>query len=259
MSQQIRPIPLANAIADRLQTMILEGVLRPGEKLLPERELAGTLDVSRPSLRQALDLLEAKGLLVTQKSGTMVSHFLKDLVDPLAELLADDQRAGADYFEFRRSVESHASGLAALRATEPDRKAIRDCLERMRAAHGIDDPSLEANCDVELHGLVYEAAHNVILLHVMRALGDLLRKGVFYNREQLYRRPGVRDTLLEQHIAIGETVLSGDAKAAEKAAAAHINFTYSTLEDIRRDEMRMATSLRRIDRKDLVADPSPAN
>ena len=259
MSQQIRPVPLANAIAERLQTMILEGVLRPGEKLLPERELAETLGVSRPSLRQALNLLEDKGLLVTQKSGTMVSRFLKELVDPLAELLADDQRVAADYFEFRRSVESHASGLAALRATEPDRKAIRDCLERMRAAHGIDDTTLEANCDVELHGLVYEAAHNVLLLHVMRVLGDLLRKGVFYNREQLYRRPGVRDTLLEQHIAIGEAVLSGDAKAAEKPAAAHINFTYSTIEDIRRDDMRMATSLRRIDRKDLVADPSPTN
>ncbi|OYV36725.1 MAG: GntR family transcriptional regulator [Acidocella sp. 20-61-6] len=246
-------------MAERLQTMILEGVLRPGEKLLPERELAETLGVSRPSLRQALSLLEEKGLLVTQKSGTHVSRFLKDLVDPLAELLADDERVAADYFEFRRSIESHASGLAALRATEPDRAAIRDCLARMRAAHGIDDTTLEANCDVELHGLVYEAAHNVLLLHVMRVLGDLLRRGVFYNREQLYRRPGVRDMLLEQHIAIGETVLSGDARAAEKAAADHINFTYSTIEDIRRDELRMATSLRRIDRKDLVADPGAAN
>ena len=256
MPQQVRPIPLANAIAERIQTMILEGVLRPGEKLLPERELAVTLGVSRPSLRQALALLEEKGLLVTSKSGTVVSRFLSGLVDPLAELLADDERVSADYFEFRRSIEAHAAGLAALRATEPDRAAIRDCLSRMRAAHGLEDPTLEADCDVELHGLIYEAAHNVLLLHVMRVIGDLMRKGVFYNREQLYRRTGVRDVLLEQHIAIGETVINGDAKAAEKAAADHINFTYSTIEDIRRDEMRTATSLRRIDRKDLVAHPS---
>ncbi len=255
MPSHIRSIPLANAIADRIQTMILEGVLRPGEKLLPERDLAETLGVSRPSLRQALTLLEEKGLLVTNKSGTVVSRFLSPLVDPLAELLTDDERAAADYFEFRRSIEAHASGLAAIRATEPDRAAIRDCLARMAAAHGLDDPALEASCDVELHGLIYEAAHNVLLLHVMRVLGDLMRKGVFYNREQLYRRPGVRDALLEQHTAIGEAVISGDVKAAEKFASNHINFTYSTIEDIRRDEMRMATSLRRIDRKDLVADP----
>ena len=124
----------------------------------------------------------------------------------------------------------------------------------MQAAHGAEDPTGEADCDVELHGLVYEAAHNVLLLHIMRVLGDLMRRGIFYNREQLYRRSGVRAVLLDQHLAIGSAVLAGDARAAEQAAGEHIAFTYATIEDIRRDEMRMATSLRRIERQDLVAD-----
>ena len=254
MTDPIRPIPLSDIIAERIQTMILEGVLRPGERLTPERDLAETLGVSRPSLRQALALLEQKGLLVTGKSGTLVARFLSPLVDPLAELLSANDRVSADYFEFRRALEPHASGLAATRATEPDRAAIRACLERMKAANRSEDPADEADCDVELHGLIYEAAHNVLLLHVMRVLGDLMRRDIFYNREQLYRRQGVRAALLDQHLAIGAAVIAGDTRAAEAAAAGHITFTYATIEDIRRDELRMATSLRRIERRDLVAD-----
>lgn len=253
MNEPIRPPRLADAIAARIQTMILEGVLRPGEKLNAERELAERLGVSRPSLREALAMLEQKGLLVTAKSGTAVARFLGPLADPLAELLREGDGVAADYFEFRRLVEAHASGLAATRATPPDRAAIRSCLERMRGAHGAEDPTEEASCDVALHVLLYEAAHNVLLLHIMRVLADLLHKGIFYNREQLYRRPGVRDALLAQHLAIGAAVLAGDARAAEQAAAEHIAFTAATIEEIRRDESRLATSLRRIERADLVA------
>jgi GntR family transcriptional repressor for pyruvate dehydrogenase complex len=257
MTKPIQTVPLAGIIAERIQGMILEGVLRPGERLTPEREMAEKLGVSRPSLRQALTMLEQKGLLATGKGGTVVANFLRQLVDPLAELLSDDERAAADYFEFRKSIEAHASGLAALRATEPDRVAIRGCLARMRAAHEADDPVDEAARDVELHGLIYEAAHNVLLLHIMRVLADLMRRGVFYNREQLYQRPGVREALLRQHIAIGDSILAGDPHAAEQAATDHIVYTGGTIDEIRRDEMRMATSLRRIERRDLVESRTP--
>ncbi|HYA71570.1 MAG TPA: GntR family transcriptional regulator, partial [Roseiarcus sp.] len=64
MSETLKPARLADAIAERIQAMILEGVLRPGEKLIAERELAARLGVSRPSLRDGLSQLEAKGLLV---------------------------------------------------------------------------------------------------------------------------------------------------------------------------------------------------
>ena len=79
-----------------------------------------------------------------------------------------------------------------------------------------------------------------------------MRKNIFYNREQLYRRASVRDALLSQHLAIGEAVLRGDPVAAERAAAEHIHFTQATISEIRMDENRLATSLRRIDRADIV-------
>ena len=249
----IRPAKLADAIADHLEKLILEGGLRPGEKLAAERELAKKLDVSRPSLREALDKLHAKGLIKTTKAGTVIAQFLSPLFKPLAELFADKPRVTADYFEYRRIIEGQAASLAATRATDTDRAALKECCERIRKAHEIDDPSEEAAADADLHLLIYESAHNVVLLHVMHVFSELLRNDVLYNRNQLYQRYGVRDPLLMQHLAIGEAILRGDPKAAEKAASDHINFTFQTIEAIRRDEARIEVSLRRISRSDLLA------
>lgn len=250
----IRPERLADAIAEHLEKLILEGVLRPGEKLAAERELALKLDVSRPCLREALEHLHRKGLIETSKAGTVVAQFLAPLSRPLAELFSDKPRVTADYFEYRTIIEAQAAALAATRATEVDRGTLKRCCERMKKAHEIEDPTEEANVDVELHQLIYEAAHNVVLLHVMRVFGELLRSDIFYNRVQLYRRFGVREQLLKQHLAIAAGVLKGDPRAAEKAASDHINFTFQTIEDIRRDEERVEVSLRRVSRSDLLAD-----
>lgn len=251
--QALDPPKAAEAVADHIERLILEGVLRPGEKLASERELAEKLDVSRPTLRDAIARLAERGLLRTTRSGTTIAAFLAPLLAPLASLMADKPRVTGDYFEFRRCLEGEASRLAALRATEVDREAIAQCAARIKQAHTLDDPSEEATADVELHLLVYEASHNVVLLHVMRALAELLRENIFYNRQQLYERHGVRDKLLQQHLAIAEAVLSGDPVKARDAAAEHIRFTDETVAEIRRDKERVEASLQRINRSDLLA------
>ena len=209
--------------------------------------------MSRPSLREALDKLQSKGLIETTKSGRIVAQFLAPLSRPLAELFADKPRVTADYFEYRKIIEGHAAALAATRATDIDRAAIEECCKRMKSANEKGDPGQEAAADADLHQLVYEAAHNVVLMHVMRVFSELLRNDVLYNRNQLYQRFGVRDQLLKQHLAIAKAILKRDPKAAEKAASDHIHFTFQTIEDIRRDEARIEVSLRRVSRSDLLA------
>lgn len=252
MNGTIKPAKIADAIADHLERLILEGVLRPGEKLLPERELAVKLDVSRPSLRDAISRLEERGLLLTGRNGTHVAEFLSPLFAPLASLLQADANSGFHYLEFRAAIEASAAELAAQRATDLDRAAIHRALERMTAAHNEDDPKTEADADADLHLAIYEAAHNLVLLHIMRALSGLLHSDVFYTRRRLYERDGVRNLLLSQHIALAHAVLSGDPVAARAAAEAHIAFTRATLMTIRDEDSRRATALRRIERGDLV-------
>lgn len=251
----IRPVKIAETVADHLEQLILEGVLRPGERLAAERELADKLDVSRPTVREALEKLQQKGLIETGKSGTVVAQFLAPLTRPLSELFANNPRVTADYFEYRRIIEGEAAAFAAIRATEVDREALERCCAQMQTAHEKDDSSDEAAADADLHQFVYEAAHNVVLMHVMRVFSQLLRDDILYNRKQLYQRFGVRDQLLKQHLAIADAVLRGNPKAAQKAASDHINFTFETIEEIRRDEARIEVSLRRVSRSDLLADP----
>lgn len=253
MTEAIRTPKIADAIALHIERLILEGALRPGEKLASDRDLAVKFDVSRPSLREAIEKLAQRGLLTATRGGTYVAQFLTPIMAPLASLYRNNQNAAADYFEFRQFVEAHAAHAAALRATNVDKTAIRACLKDMRKAHKLANPAKEAEADVNLHMLVYEAGHNMVVLHVMRALSELLRNNIFFNRENLYLRAGVREKLLTQHIEIGEAVVAGDAEAAETAAAEHIRFVFGTVEEIQRDGRRLKTSLMRVGRGDLLA------
>jgi GntR family transcriptional repressor for pyruvate dehydrogenase complex len=251
--EPVRNLKLADAIAEHLEQLILEGALRPGEKLTAERELAERLEVSRPSLREALEKLQARGLIETSKSGTYVTKFMAPLTEPLAAMMQSNQQALIDYLEYRNFVEGESARLAATRATEIEIRAITACLDRMRAAHTLDDPTAEAEADADLHMLIYEASHNLVMLHIMRAFSEMLRHGVFYNRHQLYIYPGVRDHLLDQHLAIGEAVIARDPERAARAASEHMRATAATLARIRDEQARVARALRRMGRREFVA------
>jgi GntR family transcriptional repressor for pyruvate dehydrogenase complex len=120
-------------------------------------------------------------------------------------------------------------------------------MDRIDAAHYKADPHDEAEADVDLHIAIYEASHNVVLLHIMRALSGLLRRGVFHNRERLYARPEVREVLLGQHRAIFEAVMARDAAGAGTAAEDHMAYTRRVMAEIAAADARLEISLRRID------------
>lgn len=255
MAEPIRPVKLADTIADHLENLILEGSLKPGERLLAERELAQRFDVSRPSLREALDKLERRGLLRSGRGGaTFVAPLLgKGFTEPLYAALASRPETTFDYLEFRRFVEGSAAYFAAERSTDIDRSLIHQAFQAIETAHRKDDSSDEADADADFHQAIYEASHNLVMLHIMRALSDMLRQDVFYNRAKLYQRQGVRELLLDQHRAIHDAVMAADPEAARAAAEFHIDFTRDALQHISAADARLEVSLRRIAKNDLVA------
>lgn len=243
---RIKPAKLAEAIASHLESLILEGSLRSGERLLAERELAQRLDVSRPSLREALSLLEERGLLESSRNGSVVAPLLgEDFSGPLLAMAAEDANFNQDYLEFRCIVEGQAAYLAALRATEVDRDVLNRCHDAMQAAHQRQIPEEEAQADAALHLAVYEASHNLMVLHVMGSLGDLLRRDVTTNRTRMFTRKGVRELLLQQHLAIYRAVAAGDPDAARNAAMGHVLFTRTALQEIDEADTRLEMNLRR--------------
>ncbi|ACB95349.1 FadR/GntR family transcriptional regulator [Beijerinckia indica] len=254
MTALIQPIRLADKIAQYIERLILEGVLRAGERLSSERDLAEKLGVSRPSLRDGIARLEQRGLLVTTKAGTFVADFMAPLSEPLAALFSNEPRMLKDYFEFRRLLEGQGAAFAAERATDIDREKISACLEHMRVLHELDDPRDEAQQDVDLHILIYEATHNLVLQHTMRMFSDMLKKGIFYSRIRLYERPEVRAAMLEQHISLATAILEGRPREAEAAAHAHIDYTARATAIMAEEDERLAASQLRLNREDLVAE-----
>jgi GntR family transcriptional regulator, transcriptional repressor for pyruvate dehydrogenase complex len=243
-----KTVSASDATAQHIEDLILEGSLRPGEPLLPEREMALRLNVSRPTLRQGLKTLEDKGLLTAEPGGgRRVAPLATTITDPLIALMSARGDLVGDYLEFRATLERMAAALAAERANDVDRAALQACLKRIDAAHRLADPQEEAEADVELHFLIYDASHNVVLLQVMRALSGMLRKGVTDNRQKLFARPEVREVLLLQHRAICEAVMARDPKAAGRAAEDHMVYTRRVLDEIAAAEARLEISLRRIE------------
>lgn len=242
---------LAEMTAAHLERLILEGVLRPGERLAGERELAERLGVSRPSLREALQMLEGRGLLVTGRGGTVVAQFLAPMTEPLAALFSSDERVADDFFEYREAVEAKAAELAAERASAPERDAIRAVIARMEATP--EDSDAEAAADLEFHALIHEASHNLVMLHVMRGLAEMLRRDIFFSRRQVFSQPEVSAALLDQHRAIADAILARDGARASEAMRAHIRYTFAALDHLRRVGSRESVALRRLGRSDLVA------
>ncbi|KJS20347.1 MAG: GntR family transcriptional regulator [Hoeflea sp. BRH_c9] len=226
----------SDEVVHQLETLVLEGILRVGDRLPGERELAKQFDVSRPILREALKVLEGRGLLTTQHGGgTFVADVIGQVFTrPVMELITRHQKATFDYLEYRREMEGITAEFAARRATEADKALLTRIVTKMKTAHQKDDFEEEAEIDVEFHSAIGECAHNIILLHTLRSCYRLLAEGVFYNRAMVYNLPGARDQLLAQHLAIYRAVMAGDPEEGRQAAQAHIDFVARAMTDAER-------------------------
>jgi len=226
----------ADEVVRQIESLVLEGVLRVGDRLPGERELARQLDISRPILRDALKALEAHGLIVTRHGGgTYVADVIGQIfAPPVMELIASHPKAVADYLDYRRDIEGIAAEHAARRATDDDREMLAQIMDRMAAAHEQGDAAEEAAIDVEFHSAVGECAHNIILLHTLRSCYRLLSDGILRNRTLIYDLPGGREAIFEQHQAIHSAIAAGEPMAARSAAVVHIEFVRNALAEAER-------------------------
>lgn len=231
--EPIHPEKISQTVVRQIEQLILRGILKPGERLPSERELAERLGVSRPSLREALAELQDSGLLTSRAgSGVFVGDVLGSAFsDTLVRLFSNHDEAVFDYIAFRRDMEGLAAERAAIRGTDTDLKVIDTIFKKMEAAHTKRDSTEEAGLDADFHLSIIEASHNIIMLHMMRSMYQLLREGVFYNRQIMFKQRTTRDNLLDQHRAINDALQARDAKAAKNAVEAHLGFVQTALFD----------------------------
>jgi GntR family transcriptional repressor for pyruvate dehydrogenase complex len=239
---------IADAVAKDLELRILEGSLKPGDRLPSERALALELSVSRPTLREAIQKLVSKGLLTTRHGGgTVVTDRLQaSFSDPWQDMLRDHPLLQSDMLEFRHMLEGEAALLAAERATDADIARIDAAFAALEAAYDSNQMQACIDTDVAFHQAIAEATHNTLIGHLSASLMRVVHGHVSENLVQLHASPKQWSHIRAQHRAIWESVRNHDPQASKRVAREHITFVRKNMAEAAQLEIRRHTAMRRL-------------
>lgn len=247
---QIRPTiaRMADVVAKDLEQRILEGSLKPGDRLPAERNLALELNISRPTLREAIQKLVSKGMLQTRHGGgTVVTDRLQaTFSDPWTDMLQAHPLLQADMLEFRHMLEGEAAMLAAERATDVDLERIDASYAALEKAYGSDDISACIDTDVAFHQAIADASHNTMIGHLAASLMRVIHGHVSDNLVHLHAIPRQWEQLRAQHKVIWESVRQHAPEEAMRVSREHINFVRQSMEEAAKIEDRRNSALRRL-------------
>ena len=218
-----RPARLGTAVVDVLLDRIVSGELEPGTLLPTEPRLSEVFSVSRTVIREAVKILEQKGLVrARQGQGTRVA--LPDewnLLDPMvleASVRHDkDLRILDDLVEVRRVLEAEMAREAAMRSTAEDREDMRRLLGQLAADAGTPDRHMLT--DLEFHDAIMRASGNRLGRAVVRAIHSEARTSDRYNGYPARADCEASDI---GHAQIYDRIVEGDPEGAAAAMSQHI-------------------------------------
>ena len=210
---------VADRVAARLLDMITTGELTPGQRLPGERQLAEQMEVSRVSVRAALQKLKAQGFLTAvQGGGTRVVSSAAAMDSALTRLVQTRLDHLLDLAEMRVALESWAARRAAERATPEQIAEIRARFDDMAAGGpGRTDASDKGYADVQFHFAIGKAADSPVYMHILSVIRDILLQMLAFHRYRLFMSPEDDQTVLNHHRAICDAIA---AHAPDDAAAA---------------------------------------
>jgi GntR family transcriptional repressor for pyruvate dehydrogenase complex len=220
----IKPKRISDQVFEQIRELIFKGDFKAGQQILPERELAQSMAVSRTSVRNAINKLVTMGLLEhRQGQGTFVSSPGNRTGNPLAAAMATDEATFGDLLEVRMGLECNAAMLAAQRATDSDLKAIRKSLEEMEQDLESTD-RIGTEPDAAFHMAVSFSTKNPVLIHLMRNFYDFLFIGIKKNLTHMYMDRTSLEAVIVQHRAIFEAIKQRSSQDAYEAMRAHIQY-----------------------------------
>ncbi|MCA1825637.1 MAG: FadR/GntR family transcriptional regulator [Myxococcales bacterium] len=206
-------------VAEQIQSLVAKGVLKPGDRLPSERELAAQFGVGRSSLRDAIRTLEVMGIVESRHgAGNVIRDLDSDaLVVPLASALLRKREMVAELLEVRMMIEPAVAARAAKNATREEIARLEEILERQSEKVRRGEPTIAE--DSEFHAALMHAARNTVVLRVMDVLMDLLRD----SRARSLQSPGRLQKSYEGHLRILRAIRKRDGAAAEAAVRRHLN------------------------------------
>lgn len=222
--KKIRSERLSEKVSAQLKKAISQGIFRVGEKLPSQPELAEMMGVSRPSIREAIQILELQGMLESIKGGgTTVKNIAEQSIrNPIEVILEDDGQSLLDLTEVRALMEVWAARKAAETRTEQEAARMLDYLLEME--QDFRTYEIRPEIDVKFHMEIASATHNVIFAHLFESVFQLITRAIELAREKVFLDRDDQRLILQHHRGIYEAINDRDADRAETAMRTHLNF-----------------------------------
>jgi GntR family transcriptional regulator, transcriptional repressor for pyruvate dehydrogenase complex len=229
MFKPIKTKRVYEQIVEQIKELIRQGDLKPGDRLMTERELSDKLGVSRTSVREAFSALDFLGVLETRPGeGTFISEVSEQfLIEPLALFMMMDREASLELLEVRKMMESYTAELAAVRADKEDVEKIAKAIELME--QDVKQNILGEENDARFHYLIAEATGNKMLVKIMNLISDLLVQNMRSSRQHLFTRKDNFEQLYLQHFNIFRAIKEGNPELAKQEMFNHLNFVETEL------------------------------
>jgi GntR family transcriptional repressor for pyruvate dehydrogenase complex len=204
-------------VAEHLTAQIGDRSLAPGTLVPSERELGEGFRVGRSSVREALRMLESRGLIENRGNGTfVVSQVRNTLNQSLGLLLSTDEADLRELFEVRRILEGESAALAAARRTDEHLEGMDEAIDEMTAA--LDSEERYIDADIRFHLLVAEATGNRVSSHLMHAIRDQVQRAL----GTVFHIPGSPEASLVQHREILDAIAARRPDEARARMHEHI-------------------------------------
>ncbi len=222
-------VKISQKIVEQIKGIILSGGLQPGDRLPKEQDLSEMLGVSRPTLREALTVLEAIGLIeVRPREGSIVRSIVpQSIQDPIQDMIEVDPWKVLELFEVRVKIDSEGAGMAAERATDDDLKTIKNYADQLEQQIKGKESILEVEPSrlyQKTFFAIADATHNSIYAHFMKSVWTLLDGAIPYSRQKLLNVPNISKKITQQYRQIVSLVVERKPNPARKAVIRHLDF-----------------------------------
>ena len=213
-------------IYEQVRELINKGELKPGDRLPSERNMMEMFQRSRPTIREALRMLERTGYIRTI-AGSNGAIVMEPSDEHVEQIMEDALTAGhielEEMSEFRHISEVYTAGWAAQRRTDEDVAALREVLEKSRAS--LDDHETFAGLDPTFHKLLAVAAKNQVAAIMNKTFSQLNQSYMMGKMKDMSpaARRKMTHRVFAQHKAIFDAVAAGDVQGARMAMSAHMD------------------------------------
>jgi GntR family transcriptional regulator, transcriptional repressor for pyruvate dehydrogenase complex len=227
MIEPVKRLNVTDSIVNQIKELVLQGKLNQGDKLPPERELMHLFEVGRPSLREALKVLEAQGLIEKTQKGTIISgNHDKFFTDSLMFQLYFSNSDYQEMFEARRFIERELTFLATSRATLEDLLEIEETIVDMELAINENNHEDYVSANLHFHKKIAKSSKNLVMYNLYQSINNLIE----HAQVKAVTVQGVMNDSLQFHKDILNAMKRRDAALASELMVNHINSVHSFLQ-----------------------------